>query len=84
PWLYPVFYVWIGMLGVLATTQVWTLANYLFTTREIKRLVGMLGSGAIAGGIIGGFFSTVVAGRFGTESLLLITALCMVICSGLV
>ena len=84
PWLYPVFYVWIGMLGVLATTQVWTLANYLFTTREIKRLVGMLGSGAIAGGIIGGFFSTMVAGRFGTESLLLITALCMVICSGLV
>ena len=84
PWLYPVFYVWIGMFGVLATSQVWTLANYLFTTRETKRLVGMLGSGAIAGGIIGGFFSTVAAGRFGTESLLLITALCMVICSGLV
>jgi AAA family ATP:ADP antiporter len=84
PWLYPIFYVWVGLFGVLATSQVWTLANFLFTTRETKRLVGMLGSGAIAGGIIGGFFSTVAAGRFGTESLLLITAVCIIFCSGLV
>src|SRR6267143_4244791 len=40
-WLYPAFYVWVGLFGVLAPTQVWTLANYLLTTREAKRIFGM-------------------------------------------
>jgi AAA family ATP:ADP antiporter len=53
-WLYPVFYVWVGMFGVLAPTQVWTLANYLLTTREAKGIFGMEGGGAIAGWIYRG------------------------------
>jgi AAA family ATP:ADP antiporter len=70
PWLYPVLYVWVGIFGVLATAQVWTLANFVWTTREAKRLFGLLGSGGIAGGIFGGFFSNSLAHTFGTESLL--------------
>lgn len=81
-WLYPVFYVWVGMFGVLAPTQVWTLANCLLTTREAKRIFGMVGGGAIAGWIFGGYLSKVVAQAFGTESLLLSMAVLLVICSG--
>src|SRR5689334_14525381 len=44
-WLYPVVYIWVGMFGVLAVTQVWTLANYALTDREAKRLFGFIGSG---------------------------------------
>lgn len=73
-WLYPVLYVWVGIFGVLAPTQVWTLANYLLTTREAKRVFGMVGGGAILGWIFAGFVSKSVAARSGTESLLL----CMV------
>ena len=73
-WLYPVFYIWVGVFGVLAPTQVWTLANYLLTTREAKHVFGMVGSGAILGWIFAGFVSKSVAGSLGTESLLL----CMV------
>ena len=29
PWLTPVLYVWVGMFGVVAPAQVWTLANYV-------------------------------------------------------
>src|SRR5262249_51976750 len=54
-WLYPVVYVWVGMFGVLAVSQVWTLANYVLTNREAKRLFGFIGSGGIVGGIVGGF-----------------------------
>jgi AAA family ATP:ADP antiporter len=80
-WLYPVFYVWVGMFGVLAPTQVWTLANYLLTTREAKRIFGMVGGGGILGWIFGGSLSRVVAQAFGTESLLLVMAILLVPCA---
>ena len=70
-WLYPVFYIWVGIFGVLAPTQVWTLANYLLTTREAKRVFGMVGGGAILGWVFAGFVSKSAARAFGTESLLL-------------
>ena len=83
-WLYPVFYVWVGIFGVLAPMQVWTLANYVLTTREAKRVFGLVGSGAISGWIAGGFLSKQGATRFGTESLLLGLAVFLGICSVLV
>src|SRR5256884_1119068 len=48
-WLFPVFYVWVKIFGVLVPTQIWTLANYVLTTREAKRVFGMVGGGGIAG-----------------------------------
>jgi AAA family ATP:ADP antiporter len=80
-WLYPVFYIWVGIFGVLAPTQVWTLANYLLTTREAKRIFGMVGGGAISGWIFAGYVSKVVTKAFGTESLLLSMAMLLLICS---
>ena len=84
PWMYPVLYVWVGIFGVLAPAQVWTLANFVWTTREAKRLFGLLGSGAIVGGIFGGFFSNWMAPNFGTESLLLVVGLFLVFSAGFV
>jgi AAA family ATP:ADP antiporter len=80
-WLYPVFYIWVGMFGVLAPTQVWTLANYLLTTREAKRVFGMVGGGAILGSVFAGFLSKSVAHAFGTESLLLGMVLLLLVSS---
>src|SRR5262245_42844902 len=73
-WLSPALYIWVGIYGVVAVTQVWTLANFTLTTREAKRLFGLLGSGGIAGGIIGGYLTKRIAPAFGTESLLLVIA----------
>jgi len=73
-WLYPLVYVWIGIFGVLATAQVWTLANYVFTTREAKSSFSVIGSGAISGWIAGGYISKALAAGFGAESLLLVMA----------
>jgi AAA family ATP:ADP antiporter len=82
-WLYPAFYVWVGMFGVLAPTQVWTLANFLLTTREAKRIFGMVGGSAILGWIFGGYLSKIIAKSSGTESLLLAMAGLLIICSAL-
>src|SRR5205807_2121172 len=83
-WLAPAFYIWVKIFGVLAPTQIWTLANYVLTTREAKRVFGMVGGGAIAGWIFAGFFSKTIVKTFGTESLLLGMALFLLICAGLV
>src|SRR6266850_1725594 len=69
------------LFGVLAPTQVWTLANYLLTTREAKRIFGMVGGGAILGAIFAGYFSKTVAKAFGAESLLLGMASLLFICT---
>jgi len=53
-WLYPGVYIWVGVLGVLAPAQVWTLANYVLTPREARRLFGFVGAGATAGATRGG------------------------------
>jgi AAA family ATP:ADP antiporter len=83
-WLFPVFYVWVKLFGVLVPTQIWTLANYVLTTREAKRVFGMVGGGGIAGWIFSGFFSKTIAKRFGAESLLLGMVLFLLICTGLI
>ncbi len=80
PWLQPVMYVWAGVFGVLLPTQVWTLANYVVTTREAKRLFGVIGSGAISGWIVGGLLTRATAVRLGSESLLLLTSGALAIC----
>src|SRR5229473_4935030 len=83
-WLYPVIYVWVGIFGVLAPTQAWTLSNYVLTIREARRVFWLVAGGAIVGGIFAGLFSKVVAQAFGTESLLLGMAVFLSACLPLV
>ena len=83
-WLYPVVYIWVGIFGVLAPAQVWTLANFVLTTREAKRVFGLVGSGSILGAILGAKFSSAIARRYGAESLLLAMAIAIALCAGLV
>jgi AAA family ATP:ADP antiporter len=84
PWMLPVLYVWAGVYGVLLPAQVWTLANCVMTTREAKRLVGVVGSGAICGWIVGGLLTRVSATRLGTPTLLLATGVALGVCPLLV
>ncbi len=83
-WLTPVMYVWVGMFGVVAPAQVWTLANYVLTTREAKRLYGFIGSGATAGVIVGGYLTQVTVKRYGAESTLVGIAISLLLSAILV
>lgn len=83
-WLFPVFYGWVRIVAVLAPAQIWTLANCVLTTREAKRVFGMVGSGAIVGWIFAGFLSHTIVKVLGTESLLLVMATLLATCAGFV
>ena len=84
-WLYTVVYVWVGIFAVLAVSQVWTLSNYVLTGREAKRLIGLIGTGGILGGIFGGFLSTAVSKPpMGAEAVFLLMAGSIAISTALV
>src|SRR5688572_1238261 len=83
-WLYPVVYIWVGIFGVLAVSQVWTLTNFVLTAREAKRLLAFVGTGGILGGVFGGFSSNMVALSMGAETLFLVMAISLAIAAGLV
>ncbi len=72
------------MFSVLAPSQVWTLANYVMTTREAKRSFGFIGSGAILGWIVGGLVTRAGVSRFGTENMLAFVAVALLVCAGIV
>lgn len=82
--LFIAIYIWVGVFSVLAPSQVWTLANYVMTTREAKRSFGFIGSGAILGWIVGGLATREGVSRFGTENMLAFVALSLIGCAGLV
>jgi AAA family ATP:ADP antiporter len=83
-WLYAAFYIWVSIFGVLAPTQVWTLANHMLTTREAKSVFGMVGAGAILGSIFAGFVAVRAAKAWGTESLLLVMAIPLAVSAAIV
>jgi AAA family ATP:ADP antiporter len=64
----------------LATSQFWILANLVFNVREAKRVFGFIGTGAIIGGILGGYLTTLLAPIIGNENLVFIAAFFLVLC----
>src|SRR5689334_13702322 len=65
-----VFAVWVRLFSVVTVTQGWVVASNLFTSREAKRVYGLLGMGMIAGAISGGEFATQTVRFIGTNNLL--------------
>jgi AAA family ATP:ADP antiporter len=82
--LFVVVYLWVGVFSVLAPSQVWTLANQVMTTREAKRSFGFIGSGAILGWIVGGLVTRAGVSRFGTENMLGLVAVVLLVCAAIV
>ena len=78
-WFVYVFYIWVAIFGVVATSQFWILANYVFDARESKRIFGFLAVGGISGGIFGGYLTN-LATLIGTRNLLLLCILFIAIC----
>ncbi|KPL17199.1 MAG: hypothetical protein AMS23_06385 [Bacteroides sp. SM1_62] len=79
-WVLYLFYVWVAVFGVLSASQFWILANIVFNAREAKRLFGLIGSGAIIGGIFGGYLASILAPIVGSENLLFIGVFFLLIC----
>jgi AAA family ATP:ADP antiporter len=59
-WVSVAFYVLALILGILLTSQFWTLARDLYDARQAKRLFGFIGGGASLGGAMGAGITSLV------------------------
>ncbi len=76
---YWAFYVWVELLGGLLIVQFWTLGNEIFTSRQAKRLFAVIGGGGVIANIVLGIFTSKAVHTLGTENLLYILCLCLVL-----
>jgi AAA family ATP:ADP antiporter len=79
-WFLYAFYIWVAIFGVITGTQFWLLANDIYNAREAKRLFGLIGAGAISGGIFGGYLTSFLAPRFSTENMIFFCVGFLVLC----
>jgi ATP:ADP antiporter, AAA family len=73
-WVSVAFYVWGSLLGVLLTSQFWTLANGIYDPRQAKRLFGFVGGGITLGGMAGSGLTALIVKEVGANTLLLVSA----------
>ena len=60
PLIYMVFYIWVGIFGILVISLFWLLANSIFDATQSKRLFSLLTLAAILGSIFGSEASSIV------------------------
>ena len=75
--IYLLVYAWVYALGAMGPMMGWTLANYVLTTREARRIFTLIQLGPILGGMLVGFATADVMhhGRLLPPTLLLMMAL---------
>lgn len=74
------FYTIVALFALLATSQFWVMANVVFNVREAKRLFGFIGAGGIAGGIVGGYLTSLLAEHVGNGALLILASFLIMGC----
>ena len=72
--LAPIFFIWVSVFNLFATTMFWSFMADVFTPEQGKRLFGFIAVGGSSGGIVGGFVTSSLAGKLSTALFLLITA----------
>lgn len=78
PWLLYFFNAFVSLFSITIVSQGWMVAANIFTTREAKRVYGVLGLGAVLGAAFGGTFTAMVVHYVGTRHLVLASVACVV------
>ncbi|MBI2680065.1 MAG: hypothetical protein HYX25_03540 [Candidatus Solibacter usitatus] len=78
-WVLYAFNIWVSLFSVMLVSQGWLVAANVFTSREAKRLYGLLGMGAVAGAAFGGTFIAQTVSRIGSRNQLLASAALVVL-----
>jgi ATP:ADP antiporter, AAA family len=84
--VYGFIYAWVFLTGAMGPTMGWTIANYVLTTREARRVFGFIGAGACLGAPVAGFTTASLLHNFHLrpQTLLLLVAGSLVLCSVIV
>lgn len=70
-WMLFVFEIWVKVFSIVLVSQGWLVAANVFTSREAKRLYGILGISSVVGAAFGGSFTALVIEAVGIRNLLL-------------
>ncbi|MBZ5584679.1 MAG: hypothetical protein LAQ30_21205, partial [Acidobacteriia bacterium] len=81
-WVFYAFNIWVSLFSIVLVSQGWLIAANLFDARQAKRLYGIIGVGAVIGAAFGGTFTALLVQRIGTRSLLLASAVMVVLAYG--
>jgi AAA family ATP:ADP antiporter len=79
-----IFYVWISVFSLFHISVFWSFMSDLFTKEQSNRLFGFIAVGASAGALVGPSIPTLFATNLGTDVLMLIAAVALIIPIGLV
>lgn len=78
--LYPVLWLSVNIVGALLGTMVWNTAGEVCDARQAKRLFPLFVSAGILGALIGSVVTGSAAALLGTENLIIIYAVLLVVC----
>ncbi len=71
-YIYPLLYIFVEIAGSLIIVPFWTFANEIYTSREAKRLFGIIGAGGVLANVAAGGLTKIIVHNVGTENLLII------------
>lgn len=79
------FYILVDILSVVLVEQFWSLTNSAFVSAEGRRWYGLIGSGGLLGGLVGGQLANLLLAQGGlsTIDLLYVAAALLVLIAGL-
>jgi len=83
-WVSVLFYVWGALIGLLLTSQFWTLANGIYDPRQAKRLLGFVGAGISLGGMTGAGLTAIIVERAGANAMILACSIALLLCAPIV
>lgn len=75
------FFLWVGIFNLMVIAQFWAFANDLYTPEQGKRLFPVIGVGSSLGAWLGSVRAGQVVTSIGTERLLVVSAITLVICA---
>ncbi len=73
------FYVWVSVFSLFHVSIFWSLMSDIFSKQQAPRLFGFIASGASIGAIVGPLLAIVLVRQLGTDNLLLVSALLLLV-----
>lgn len=79
-----IFYVWVSVFSLFHISVFWSFMSDLYTKEQSNRLFAFIAAGASAGAIVGPMIPAFFAANLGTDTLMLIAAIALIIPTSLV
>jgi AAA family ATP:ADP antiporter len=79
-----IFYVWVSVFSLFHISVFWSFMSDLYTKEQSNRLFAFIAAGASAGALVGPLIPALFAENLGTDTLMLIASIALIIPIGLV